>query len=135
MLRMSMNPKYVAGLKGKELRAQKRSIREGTVRPKVKGFRSRRSKWVKQFEERYGTKISDDKFTSKHIMSQKGIDKVLDKGRGAYYSSGSRPNQTPASWARARLASVIMGGPALKYDHKIAKRHGRKKWKKEVGLS
>jgi hypothetical protein len=28
-----------------------------------------------------------------------------------------------------------MGGPALKYDHKIAKRHGRKKWKKEVGFS
>ena len=38
---------------------------------------------------------------------------------GAYYSSGSRPNQTPFSWGNARLASVIMGGPARKIDKKI----------------
>ena len=31
---------------------------------------------------------------------------------GAYFSGGSRPNQTPTSWALGRLASVIMGGKA-----------------------
>ena len=35
---------------------------------------------------------------------------------GAYYSSGSRPNVTKEQWARARLASVIMNGPARKVD-------------------
>ena len=41
------------------------------------------------------------------------------KGMGAYYSGGSRPNQTPFSWGLARLASVIMGGNARKVDKKI----------------
>ena len=35
---------------------------------------------------------------------------------GAYYSAGSRPNQTAGSWSRARLASVIMNGKARKVD-------------------
>ena len=61
-------------------------------------------------------------------MTRKGIDKVLDKGRAAYFTSGSRPNQTPESWALARLASVLVKGPAYKFDEKIALRHGRKKW-------
>ena len=38
---------------------------------------------------------------------------------GAYYSSGSRPNQTKHSWAYARLASVLMNGPARNYDNNI----------------
>ena len=38
---------------------------------------------------------------------------------GAYYSSGSRPNQTPYSWGMARLYSVIMGGSARRVDKKI----------------
>ena len=59
---------------------------------------------------------ANDSFISKNIISKTGIDKILAKGRGAYYSSGSRPNQTPESWARARLASVIMNGPARKVD-------------------
>ena len=37
----------------------------------------------------------------------------------AYYTSGSRPNQSKESWAFARLASVIMDGPARKVDKKI----------------
>ena len=43
----------------------------------------------------------------------------MDKGKGAYYSSGSRPNQTAHSWAYGRLASVILGGPARKIDKSI----------------
>ena len=43
----------------------------------------------------------------------------MDKGFGAYFSSGSRPNQTPMSWSLARLASVIVGGPARKVDKSI----------------
>ena len=110
---------YVAGLSKADKAKQVKSIKEGTIRPKVESFKSRRSKFVVAFEKKYGTKITDDKFISKNIISQKGIDEILDKGRGAYFSGGSRPNQTPQSWSRARLASVIMNGPARKVDIKI----------------
>jgi len=59
----------------------------------------------------------------KSSMTKAGVSKILDKGRGAYFSSGSRPNQTPESWARARLASVLMGGPARKVDQNIWNQH------------
>jgi hypothetical protein len=98
---------------------QIKSIKEGKDRPKVDSFKSKRSSHVVKFEKKYGTKITDDDFISKNIISKTGITKILSKGRGAYYSSGSRPNQTADSWARARLASVITGGAARKVDKDI----------------
>lgn len=98
---------------------QLRSIQLGLPRPKVKSFRSQRSQYVVKFEQRYGTTIMDDRFIANHILRREGIRQILAKGRGAYFSSGSRPNQTPDSWARARLASVIVGGPARRVDRKI----------------
>ena len=98
---------------------QIKSIKEGKDRPKVKSFQSKRSSWAEKFERKYGYKISNTSRISKEIISKTGIDKILSKGRGAYYSSGSRPNQTAESWARARLASVIMGGGARKVDKEI----------------
>ena len=50
--------------------------------------------------------------------SFKSLRKILKKGKGAFYSSGSRPNQSPDSWAYARLASSITGGPASRVDCK-----------------
>lgn len=44
------------------------------------------------------------------------LQKIVQKGEGAYYSSGSRPNQTPQSWGIARLSSALTGGPAAKVD-------------------
>ena len=38
---------------------------------------------------------------------------------GAYYSSGSRPNQTAESWGIARLGSAITGGPSSMVDYHI----------------
>ena len=58
---------------------------------------------------------------SKHVVkAQKlyGIDN-LREGQGAYFSSGSRPNQTPHSWAYARLASAITGGKSSAVDWNI----------------
>ena len=45
--------------------------------------------------------------------------KIVNKGQGAYYSSGSRPNQSSHSWGLARLASSISGGKASAIDYKI----------------
>lgn len=123
-----MIPKtYVQGLKGYERRKQIKSIFEGKQRPKVKGFKSERSSWVKKFEDKYGTKITDKEFITKNIISETGREMIIKKGKGAFFSSGSRPNQTPFSWGLARLASVIMGGNARKVDKDIWDKYKIKK--------
>ena len=105
---------------------QKKSILEGKDRPKVK-FESKRSSFTERFEKKYGYKITNDSKISKEIISKTGIKKILDKGMAAYYNSGSRPNQTPFSWSRARLASVLLKGPAYKVDKDIYEKYKIKK--------
>ena len=105
---------------------QKKSILNKTDRPKVK-FESKRSSFTERFEKKYGFKITNDNKISKEIISKTGIDKILKKGIAAYYNSGSRPNQTPFSWSRARLASVILKGPAYKVDKDIFEKYKIKK--------
>lgn len=117
---MAINKKYVPkSLTPADKKKQIKSIKEKTDRPKVKSFESKRSKHTIAFEKKYGVKISDDKYITKNIIKRVGMNKILDKGRGAYYSSGSRPNQSAESWALARLASVITGGDARKVDKDI----------------
>jgi len=117
---------YLEGLKGYERQKQIKSIFEGTMRPKT-SFKSERSSWARKFEDKYKTKISDKKFIYKNIISKTGAEKIIMKGKGAYYSSGSRPNQTAYSWGLARLASVIMGGNARKIDKDIWEKYRIKK--------
>ena len=52
----------------------------------------------------------------KNIIKRKQAQQIIKKGMAAYFTGGSRPNQTPASWGKARLYSVIMGGKARKID-------------------
>ena len=56
----------------------------------------------------------------------KAVNAVFKKGEGAYYSSGSRPGQSPQSWAYARLYSYILGGPARKTDKSITEKYNVK---------
>ena len=99
-----------------EKKKQVKSIIEKKPRPKVESVKSKRSTHVEKFEKKYGYKITNVSRIDKEIISKTGINKILAKGKAAYFSSGSRPNQTPSSWAYARLASVIMSGPARKVD-------------------
>ena len=55
------------------------------------------------------------------------LQKIVKKGEGAYYSSGSRPNQTAQSWGIARLASALTGGPAAKVDAHILEKYCKSK--------
>jgi hypothetical protein len=50
------------------------------------------------------------------------LTKIVKKGEGAYYSSGSRPNQTPQSWGLARLASSLTSGKSAAVDYDIIKK-------------
>ena len=117
---------YLKGLKGKDREKQIKSIFEGTVRPKTKAPEKRSSHVIK-FEKKYNKKITDEEFIHKNIITRTGQKKIKEKAMGAYYSGGSRPNQTPASWAFARLASVITGGPARKVDRSIWDKYRIKK--------
>ena len=51
--------------------------------------------------------------------SQSALRKIIRKGKGAYYSSGSRPNQTAEYWGVARLASTLTSGKAAVVDYSI----------------
>jgi len=113
------------GLTSTDKKKQIKSIVEQKPRPKVESVKSKRSTHVERFEKKYGYKITNVSRIDKEIITKTGINKILDKGKGAYFSSGSRPNQTPSSWAYARLASVIMGGPARKVDRDIWEKYKR----------
>ena len=115
---------YLKGLKGKERQAQIKSIFEGKKRPKTSAP-TKRSGWTEKFEKKYGKKISDEKWIHENIITRTGQKKIIAKGMGAYYSSGSRPNQTPMSWGRARLASVILNGPSRRIDKNIWDKYKR----------
>jgi hypothetical protein len=118
--------KYVPkSLTESDKRLQIQSIKRQERRPNVDSFQSKRSPLVESFEKKYGFKINQLDKIDKKILKRTGVDLILEKGRGAYYSSGSRPNQTAESWALARLAGVIMGSPARKVDQKIWDKYKR----------
>lgn len=117
--------KYTAGLNKKDKEKQIQSIRKGTIRPKLKSATEKKSTFTEKFKKKYGNKSID--WISKNIIKKKGIELIKKKGIAAYYSSGSRPNQTPSSWWKARLYSVILGGPARKVDKNIWEKYKIKK--------
>ena len=106
-------------LSKEDKKKQEKSLLSKTKRPKLESFKSKRSSHAERFEKKYGFKISNLSRVAKEIITKKGIDLIMSKGRAAYFSSGSRPNQTSQSWSLARLASVIMNGPARKVDINI----------------
>ena len=91
------------------------------TRKKVSSFTSKKSKHIINAEKIYHLKsIKPGKELSKATKcSVKGLNKIVKKGQGAYYSSGSRPNQSAHSWGYARLASSITGGKAAAVDYNI----------------
>jgi hypothetical protein len=63
------------------------------------------------------------------------LDKVDNKGKGAYYSSGSRPGQTSQSWGKARVNCFILNKPSVTrgpdrklYEDAIKRSPKAKKW-------
>ena len=94
-------------------------------RPKVKSFKSRKSNHLRRARELYNIEnmTPNEELAKKTKCSVEGLEKIVNKGRGAYYSSGSRPNQTAESWGLARLASSLTGGNASIVDYHILKEH------------
>ena len=91
------------------------------TRKQVKSFKSRKSNHLSRARALYGVyKIRPDKeLASATGCSVEALEKIVNKGEGAYFSSGSRPNQTAQSWGLARLASAITSGNASIVDYHI----------------
>jgi hypothetical protein len=79
------------------------------------------SKHISHAEKIYTIKNihASPELAKKTGCSVKALAEIERKGEGAYYSSGSRPNQTAQSWGRARLASAITAGKAAAVDYSI----------------
>jgi hypothetical protein len=90
-------------------------------RPKVTSFKSKKSTHIVKAEKMYNVeKIgATDELAKSTGCSKSALAKIIEKGAGAYYSSGSRPNQTAQSWGVARLASSITAGKAAAVDYNI----------------
>ena len=100
------------------------------TRKTLSSYKNKTSSHIKNAQKIYGiNKIVPSKELVKATgCSLEALKKIVEKGQGAYYSSGSRPNQTAQSWAYARLASALTGGNASKVDfHLIQKCNPRKK--------
>ncbi len=105
------------------------------TRKKVPSYNSKKSKHIVNAENIYKTTIVPSKeLANKTGCSVSALNDIVKKGQGAYYSSGSRPNQTAHSWAYARLASSISGGKAAAVDYHILKK-GCKKTSKALKLA
>ena len=122
----------------KELKKSRRLYKKKKyyTRKRVKSFKNKVSPHIKKAMKLYkiDKMVVNDKLGKKTGCSKRALDKIVSKGAGAYYSSGSRPNQTAISWGRARLASSITGGKAAAVDYKILEK-GCKKRSKALKLA
>jgi hypothetical protein len=93
------------------------------TRKKVASFKSKPSPHVADAIRIYKLKQGNVKPSQELVKatgcSLQALNKIVQKGEGAYFSSGSRPNQSAQSWGLARLASSITGGKAAAVDYKI----------------
>jgi len=92
-------------------------------RPKVKTFKTKKSNHITNAKSIYNIQHfgATQELSKKTHCTIKTLKKIVNKGEGAYYSSGSRPNQTPESWGIARLASSVTGGKASMVDYHLLK--------------
>jgi hypothetical protein len=90
-------------------------------RKPLKSFHSKTSKHVTNAKKIYNVNAigATNELSKKTGCSKSALQKIISKGEGAYFSSGSRPNQTGQSWGIARLASSITSGKAAAVDYSI----------------
>lgn len=91
------------------------------TRPSIKSFHSKPSNHILNARKIYNVQniTPNNELAQKTGCSLAALRKIVNKGEGAYYSSGSRPNQTAKSWGLARLASAITAGKSAAVDYNI----------------
>jgi hypothetical protein len=87
--------------------------------------RSSKKTYKEKFNAKYGF-AKDESHSVAEVAKltgykKSGLDTIIDKGKGAYFSNPQsvRPSvKSPEQWAYARLYSAVMGGKAAKVDKK-----------------
>jgi hypothetical protein len=91
------------------------------TRDKILSYKSKKSNHIINAQQLYNVSkiVPNKELAEKTGCKIEALTKIVNKGEGAYYSSGSRPNQTAKSWGLARLASAITAGKAAAIDYNI----------------
>ena len=91
------------------------------TREPLASYKNKTSKHIIKARKIYNIKnlAPSKELAQKTGCSLSALNRIVKKGEGAYYSSGSRPNQTAQSWGVARLASAITAGKAAAVDYDI----------------
>jgi len=107
----------------RELRKSRKLYKQGKyyTRKHMSSFHSKPSRHLDYARKLYkiDTITPSAELAEKTKCSQDALEKIVNKGRGAYFSSGSRPNQSAESWGLARLASAITGGASSAIDYSV----------------
>jgi len=107
----------------KQLQKSRAAYKKGIYinRKPLKSFKNKKSQHLINAEKIYKVNkiVINNNLAKKTGCSIKALNKIVKKGIGAFYSSGSRPSQTSYSWGIARLASSISGGKAAAIDYNI----------------
>lgn len=131
MTKIKLPTKYLPSLKEikdsakqvKMLMKSRKQYKKGKffTRKNVKSYTSKPSNHITDAKKIYNIQnITPNKDLAKKTgCSLSALKQIVRKGEGAYYSSGSRPNQTPQSWGLARLASSITAGKSAAVDYDI----------------
>ena len=93
------------------------------TRKEVSSYKSKTSSHIVDARRIYNIQnvVPNKELAMKTGCTLAALNKIVSKGEGAYYSSGSRPNQTPQSWGLARLASSLTAGKSAAVDYEIIK--------------
>jgi hypothetical protein len=104
-------------LKSKKLYAKNKYY----TRTRLSSYKNKKSNHILNARKIYNIQnITPNKELSlKTGCKLSALKQIVKKGEGAYYSSGSRPNQTAKSWGLARLASSLTSGKAATVDYDI----------------
>jgi hypothetical protein len=91
------------------------------TRKKIPSFKSKKSGHLANAYRIYNitSLVPNKELATKTGCKISAMKQIIRKGKGAYFSSGSRPNQTPQSWGVARLASALTAGKAAAIDYHI----------------
>ena len=91
------------------------------TREKLASYKNKTSNHILNARKIYRVEnlTPNSELAEKTGCSIKTLKKIVNKGEGAYFSSGSRPNQTAQSWGIARLASSITAGKSAAVDFTI----------------
>ena len=131
MTKLKLPTKYLPSLKDikdsakqvKMLLKSRKQYKKGKffTRKKIKSYKSKPSNHITDARKIYGIEnVTPNKELAKKTgCSLSALKQIVRKGQGAYFSSGSRPNQTSQSWGLARLASSITAGKSAAVDYDI----------------